>query len=559
MFDELKQAFLKNKTLAGAIAAVFGFIADVCQPLAPFAKYLFFVSLVALIVLGVAYLLKIARARILQPLIFVLMATFVLGVMYGLQGSQDGDKGFLASQIPALEKMQENFGIIKQDLDEIKSVTKDIKQDTSDIKQDTSEIKGKIDDIADAAFKQGGIISNPQSAEEFYHNAWLFEKNGDYGNARQAYVKYFSFNTDKLDPHINFQKFLKIQEGLAGAKEIYNKMFDDSNLVNRYAKILLENKEQRLAKLQAFADENPNFAPVFYELAKSHSPSANAEQSINDKKSEKEYIDKFLALNNDGKLARYFIDKAVLDEWLKYANERKIQLDKLDESAAENLVTMQRHCMSINSSQAKCTLTLWILDKAKKIWYKTDKDIDFINTGKLDFRDSATGAQMSKTFFELSAANNDVTNLQYIEIKYTDLNDNTKGPFRLEWNKILPSGKVLNGMIVAQIEAAKRNNADLLGKIDTDNRWGCVVYFVGLQSMGEGVEKILYSINSDKLDKAKIPTYLDDRKISLDASHKVEPYEANSKIYFQYLFKDETKSKVFESTLIEACDGKGRE
>lgn len=291
MFEDLKQAFSKNKTIAGIIATIFGFIADVCQPLAPFAKYLFFVSLVALIALAIAYLLKIARAKILPALVFVVIATFVLGVMYGLQSNQDNNNGFLANQIPALEKLQESMGIIEKDL-------KDIKQTTADIKQDTSEIKSKIDDIADSAFKQGGIISNPQTAEEFYHNAWLFEKNGDYGNARKAYVKYFSFNTDKLDPHINFQKFLKIQEGLAGAREIYNEMFDESNLVNKYAKILLENKEQKLAKLQTFATENPNFAPVFYELAKMYSPSANAEQSIDDKKNEKEYIDKFLKLND---------------------------------------------------------------------------------------------------------------------------------------------------------------------------------------------------------------------------------------------------------------------
>ncbi len=552
MFEELKQAFSKNKTIASVIAAVFGFISDVCQPLAPFAKYLFFASLAALIALSAAYLLKIARAKILQPLVFVIMATFVLGVMYSLQSSQDNNKGFLASQIPALEKFQESLGIIEKDLKDIKQITQEINQTTTDIKQDTSEIKNKIDDIADAAFKQGGIISNPQTAEEFYHNAWLFEKNGDYGNARNAYVRYFSFNVDKLDPHINFQKFLKIQEGLAGAKEIYNEMFDDSNLVNKYAKILLENKEQKLAKLQAFADENPSFAPVFYELARAYSPSAIAEQSMSDKKNEKEFIDKFLSLNDEGKLARYFVDKGLLNEWLKYANERKIQLDKIDMSVFENPVTMQRTCHFGNSLETRCMIHFMSLDTMRDFWYKTDKDSDFIDTGKLNVR-GPNGVQVPKTFLEISAANG-LKDLQYIEIKYTDFNGNTKGPFKFEWNKKLPNGEILRGEIMAQIEFVKTSGADLLQKIST-RKWNnyCMIYITGLQSAGEGVEKVIYSLNNNNLDKELIPTYFDERKMTLNTDVNVTPYEANSKFYHQFFFKDGSKSKVFENTLLGAC------
>ena len=46
----------------------------------------------------------------------------------------------------------------------------------------------------------GGLVANPQTPEDFYHNARIHELGGDYGNARQAYLKFFSFGLDKLDP-----------------------------------------------------------------------------------------------------------------------------------------------------------------------------------------------------------------------------------------------------------------------------------------------------------------------------------------------------------------------
>ena len=35
----IKEALNKNKIWAGGLAAVFGGISDICQPIAPFAKY----------------------------------------------------------------------------------------------------------------------------------------------------------------------------------------------------------------------------------------------------------------------------------------------------------------------------------------------------------------------------------------------------------------------------------------------------------------------------------------------------------------------------------------
>ena len=76
--------------------------------------------------------------------------------------------------------------------------------------------------------KSGGIIADPEIPEEFYANARMYEQKGDSGNARRSYARFFAFDLDYLDPHLRYQKYLKIQEGKEGAREVYFEMREDS-------------------------------------------------------------------------------------------------------------------------------------------------------------------------------------------------------------------------------------------------------------------------------------------------------------------------------------------
>ncbi|WP_172201433.1 hypothetical protein [Campylobacter sp. RM16188] len=388
----LQQIFGKNKIWAGVLATVMGFFSDVCQPLAPFSKYLFFASIIITCVLFLAYIaLSSLREKVLPVIVFSVFSALATGAMYGLQkiDDQGEDKGFLAASIPIFEDMQKTLGIISQDISEIK-------KDTADIKTSVKTVDEKIDKLIDGIGKQSGIVPEPKTAQEFYHNARIYELNGDYANARKAYVKYFTFEDHKLDPHIRFQKFLKIQEGKAGARELYNEMFGSSSSeIDKYAKILLEDAKEKSERLLNFVKVNPEFAPAYYELARQHSKALLGEQSLNDKKLEKEYINKFLELNDKGKLARYFIDKEELDSQIKYAKERKAELDNIDEGLFKNPISADR--MHTNSSWQ---LSLNIADKPAEIFYRIDGQGEFISTGYIDgaaYQDS--GKKCRKSLF----------------------------------------------------------------------------------------------------------------------------------------------------------------
>ena len=55
---------------------------------------------------------------------------------------------------------------------------------------------------------------------------------------------------------------------------------------------------------------------------KDYSPSRTGQESLSNRKLELENLKKFMELNNEGKFIRYFLDKSIAAEWVKYAEER---------------------------------------------------------------------------------------------------------------------------------------------------------------------------------------------------------------------------------------------
>ena len=81
----------------------------------------------------------------------------------------------------------------------------------------------------------------------------MYEQKGDSGNARRSYVKFFGFDLDYIDTHLRYQKYLKIQEGKEGAREVYFEMREDSkSFVTEFASVLLLSRKNRVEKLKKF-------------------------------------------------------------------------------------------------------------------------------------------------------------------------------------------------------------------------------------------------------------------------------------------------------------------
>jgi len=317
----------KTLPLFGALGGFAGFVSDVLQPIAPFSSYGFLVSIFAAALLSIIMYFKSNIREILIPYLILSISTILFtGSLLGLQTEENNQKGVLASTIPIIGDFQGSLGIIQKDIEIIKEATQAIRETSLQTAKNTKNIVESLNQIQEGfsnLTQLGGIIANPERPEQLYHNARVYELSGDYGNARRSYNRYFTFKLDLLDPHIRYQRFLKIQEGRAGALEIYSDMYDtDNRMIVEFARILLFEAKTRIQLLEAFKNKYPDFAPVYYEISREYSPSRKGIQQPNDKKFELRYIKVFLKLANAGNLLKYFIDNEEASKWLEYSNNR---------------------------------------------------------------------------------------------------------------------------------------------------------------------------------------------------------------------------------------------
>ncbi|MEM9054527.1 MAG: caspase family protein, partial [Pseudomonadota bacterium] len=161
------------------------------------------------------------------------------------------------------------------------------------------------DQVADAINRQvayGVVTAEPKEPYEYYANARVYELRGDSANAVRMYEKYLTFSPDYVDPHYQYQRYLRATEGRIAAREIYNEMkFDrpDDRTLN-YAAALLQSPDQRKAQLEAFVTAHPDFAPAFYALSLDYSQRRLGSQTTADKRRERELLDRFIELHEDG-------------------------------------------------------------------------------------------------------------------------------------------------------------------------------------------------------------------------------------------------------------------
>ena len=355
----LANQFRKTGAVAGGYMGLFGFIADILSPIAPFSSYLFFASAFMVVFILIIMVVKSTLQEKMAPALVISITLLVVsGSLYSFQGDPETDStnyGVLATQIPALQSLQSSLGLIQEDVAAIRKSTENIDQTTARTEQvvkqveintkenteatikvadavveSTKQIVGSLEEIQKgftSLTQAGGVIANPTRPEQFYHNARIQELGGDYGNARQSYNKYFTFKLDFLDPHLRYQSFLKIQEGKAGAREIYSYLYEnDPRPIVQYARILLFDAPQRTQMLEDFIKSNPDFAPAYYELSREYSEDRKGAQTLSDKKSELKALQEFSTLKDQGRFIKYFVDKELAAKWIEKSETVQLKL-----------------------------------------------------------------------------------------------------------------------------------------------------------------------------------------------------------------------------------------
>ena len=547
MCNAIPNHLRQQATILGLIGAVGGFVSDVLQPLAPFSKYIFVLSLAASLVLGIAVVVMQNRRHRTMPLLFLSVAFLVFsGLLLSLQTKESEAKGILATNFPAIESLQSVLGLIQRDVAEIKETTKKTAEtvtriegssertarSTETIARSTDKIAASLEAIQQGFVnlsKSGGVIENASRPEEHYYNARLYEQRGDYLNARRSYNSFFAFKLDFLDPHLRYQSFLTLQEGRVGAREIYSGIYEgDKRPLIEFARILLFDAPQRTEMLKTFAAANPEFSPAFYELSREFSALRKGTQSLGDKRAELDALETFQKLNSEGKFLRYFIDKELAANWLQDVETRAKALAVLKRSASGNPITL-----SASRSNTDWTISLQMLEIPREVFYRLESEESFRSTGTMEAKNPATGLNMPNMYFSLRPN----TGKTKIQVKYTDVGNEMRGPYTLEFDpdkalfesqkKILDLTK--NGWVSFR---------DFDGKL--------LLYFTHLLSTRCALKEVAYGLNSQSTPSIfDVPKCNDKDPFSVpDVKIYVEVPKNSQYATVQLTFKDGSKSEA---------------
>ncbi|MGE0283572.1 MAG: methyl-accepting chemotaxis protein [Rhizobiaceae bacterium] len=562
---------------AGALGIVGGFIADVLNPLAPFAAYISMIAAVAAFIIAIAIVFRLVLAqRVLPALVFATTTAAIAGGIYGLQQAEDARDGLIASLVPAVAELQKSVGLVAAKVENIQKTVTQTQQTVTETKQTVDTVKQSTDQIAAGQAEQvkqteqiasnqaeqtkqieqlntttekiavsidtvakgfaalaanGGTIADPKRPDEFYHNARVQELGGDMLNARRSYLAFANFDVDAIDPYLRFATLLRVQDGRAGAREVFGQLAEKGKASSlKLAHLLQFDDAQRLEKLNAFIAANPDFAPAYYLLSQEYSEDRLGSQGLSDKRAEATALEKFASYEKDGGLLKYFVDQTELAAWLDNSRRRLVTLDGvLDPARFAPTLTPTR-------SNQGWMMTIVLPEAATSISWRLGVDGPFIETGVLAMHDQRTGKPMPNPSFEIPSDTKATT----IGVKYLDLRGNVAGPFDIRFD---PE------------QALSQGNKQILDQFWTswiafdasDNRG--LVYFTHMLSYRCAIKEVHYSLNGATLDK----------KLEMPPCNEKDPYAIPDNFMPFFKVGDDVKSMSVQITYADGSQSAVRE
>ena len=537
---DLTSGVKKWAKVAAPCASIAGFVTDVLTPLGNIVTIFLVISIVTALVSGIVWFWKkkkelvsalhdgVIDANEIKQMsenniwsitfAFSIFNIIILSLFLGVQTAMGATKkGLVAENVPAVASLQASLFKLEKNLNEVNERTKNIQSTIT-------QIDKKIDNLG----QNGGVIENPRSAEDFLHNAGLYQAKSDFANSRVSYTKYFQLaEKEFVDVHRSFLDLLKFQEGLEGAKTFYRQFSTEkNNPVRALTKAILEEREKRLVDLETLVKAAPDFAPAWLELAHNYSSEILGHQSISDKMKEKEYLQQFQKLHQSGKFVSWFLDKSKAETQM---NAAQLLLSKLEHEnfGLQNPVTFT----SMNSNQG-WSLILTLHESADEIYVKLDQEKDFKSTGLSSRKDSATGKFIPETVVYLGT----VAHKMKFQVKYKNSNGETVGPYDLEFDP--------QSAIVSQVKTNLKLTKEWyqLNKLPNGKT---MVYFTLLKVYSSAIQNIHYQVNEDEK-----PVII---KLNGKESEDISTYafflpDNTQKVKAQIYYMDGTKSEILEKT-----------
>jgi len=368
----LKKAASAGAAPAGLFVSAVGFFCDFVKPFLNLVPYFFFASLIITAAIWFKGLSKKMHNQPLEHLLQTKQGKFfgisVISTIFWLVMipifAVTPQAGIAATISPDIAGFQEQiFGR----LDVIES-----KIDTG-----FEKVLAKIDAIDAGA----GLIKNPQTSNDYYHNARIQELNGNLVEAKKAYDEYFKSGLQYIDPYLSYSLILKNLEGVSSTREMMGKLREDnaeSPAANLAYIILKEDREDRLQLLDTFVQNFPGYGPGFLYIAEQYSYKENGVPTNEERRKEREALEKLLSLEKDQLFSKFYIDKKLAEEKLSWAQQDMKLMEGIMGGLLDNPVDFRIEY--VNNS---VSISFIPTELVQKIFYRLDKQGEFRDTGTM--------------------------------------------------------------------------------------------------------------------------------------------------------------------------------
>jgi TolA-binding protein len=187
------------------------------------------------------------------------------------------------------------FGSALSQLEEISAQLKAIGKDVTDIRQDTAAIredmqrmeKQSIEGLKAIAAEirslgnRGGLVDNPKTYAELYHNARVLAQRGEFDLASQTYQKLFSYPLQMADPIADLVTLARRLYGIKGARTFVEQKLKPEMPMSSYlyAQLLMvdpgreqEFEYEKIATPSQWLTAARQFPPLAFQLLKMEKP-----------------------------------------------------------------------------------------------------------------------------------------------------------------------------------------------------------------------------------------------------------------------------------------------
>lgn len=252
-----------EKSIIGSILTL---ASDVVTPLANLSPYLAIFFFVLSVVIFLIWKIKKLDSCKRYLAYSVTFSAFLLAFSaYQLLDPNSKKTGVLASKVPAITQFQQYVGLVDAKLDRIASTVDQIAVGTQEIEKNTAQTVDELKNIGESIRKMGtteGVISNPKSPSEIYHNARIFSQRGEIDNAVKFYKQFFKASSlsfiDAVTDYADLQKRMLGNRGAVRAIGNDTELPEQSKMI---AKVYLEDSIDLLA---AQIEMDPDLDSAFH-------------------------------------------------------------------------------------------------------------------------------------------------------------------------------------------------------------------------------------------------------------------------------------------------------